>query len=106
MSTHSSVERDERTVAVENASYRWAYTLLSFALLIDVVYRAMFRHEVAWDLIALILVGGVFCTVYQVRQKILSRHWVREGLLIALLGAAIGAILMQIMRWSGWEFWR
>ncbi len=106
MSTTPSGERDERTVAVENASYRWAYTLLNFALLIDVAYRGMVRHEVAWDLIALIFVGFVFCTVYQARQKILSRRWVKEGLLIACLGAVIGAIMILIMRWSGWEFWR
>ena len=101
MSTDSSVERDERTVAVENASYRWAYILLSFALLIDVAYRGMVRHEAAWDLLGLVLVGGAVCTVYQVRQKIMSRRWLVDGLLIACLGAVIGgAILTLIMFWS------
>ena len=36
MSTPQAVERDERTVAVENASYRWAYLVLTYALLVDV----------------------------------------------------------------------
>ena len=57
MSTIPTVERDERTVAVENASYKWAYILLIFALLIDVVYRGMVRQEAAWDLLALVIVG-------------------------------------------------
>jgi hypothetical protein len=34
MSTIPTVHRDERTLAVENASYRWAYLFLSFALLL------------------------------------------------------------------------
>jgi len=50
MTTHQNVQRDERTVAVENASYRWACTFVSFALLIDVMYRGAVRNEAAWDL--------------------------------------------------------
>jgi hypothetical protein len=45
MSTPQTVERDERTVAVENASYRWAYSLLTYALLVDVMYRSLVRRQ-------------------------------------------------------------
>ena len=38
MSTPECVERDERTVTVENASYRWAYLFLAYALLADVLW--------------------------------------------------------------------
>ena len=100
MSTTPSVLRDERTVAVENASYRWAYILLSFALLIDVVYRGLVHNEAAWDLLALVIVGGAVCTIYQARQKTLPRGWVMKGLLIALCAGAIGAIVAAIMAWS------
>jgi hypothetical protein len=86
------VERDERTVAVENASYRWAYGVLTFALLVDVMYRAGFRHEAAWDLMALVVVGGVICTVYQARQKTLGNRWVMK----AVLGAVITAVIAFI----------
>lgn len=75
MSTHQSVERDKRTVAVENASSRWALNFITFALLIDVMYRGAFCNEAAWDLLALAIVPGVICTVYQARQKTLS-GWV------------------------------
>jgi len=100
MSTTPSVQRDERTVAVENASYRWAYILTSFALLIDVMYRGMVRHEAAWDLLALVIVGGAVCTVYQARQKTLPHGWVMKGLLIGLFAGVIGAIVAAIMAWS------
>jgi hypothetical protein len=36
MSADQSVKRDERTIAVENASFRWTFTFLLFALLADV----------------------------------------------------------------------
>ncbi len=77
-------------VAVENTSYKWACIFVIFALLIDVMYRGLVRDEAAWDLMALACVPGVICTVYQARQKTLSRRWVMEGMLVACLAAAIG----------------
>ena len=93
MNTLQCVERDERTVAVENASYRWAYLLLTYALLVDVMYRGLFRHEAAWDLMALVVVGGAICTVFQARQKILAHGWVMKAVLLACIGGVIAAIL-------------
>ena len=89
MSTPQAVERDERTVAVENASYRWAYLVLTYALLVDVMYRGLFRHEAAWDLMALVIVGGAICAVYQARQKTLAHGWVMK----AVLGAVVAAVI-------------
>jgi hypothetical protein len=86
------VERDERTVAVEHASYRWAYIVLTYALLVDVMYRGLFRHEAAWDLMALVIVGAAICTVYQARQKTLVHGWVMK----AVLGAVIAAVIAFI----------
>ncbi len=93
MSTPQSVERDERTVAVENASYRWAYLLLAYALLLDVMYRSLVRHEAAWDLMALVVVGGVVGTLYQARQKILAHGWVMKVVLAVCIAGVIAAIL-------------
>ena len=89
MSAPQCVERDERTVAVENASYRWAYIVLTYALLVDVMYRGLFRHEAAWDLMALVIVGAAICTVYQARQKTLAHGWVLK----AVLGAVVAAVI-------------
>ena len=93
MSTAEYVEPDERTEAVENASYRWAYLLVTYALLVDVVYRSLVHQEAAWDLMALVVGGGVVCMAYQVRQKILARGWVTKAVLAASLAVAIAAIL-------------
>lgn len=92
MSTPGCVERDERTVAVENGSYRWAYALLTYALLVDVMYRGLFRNEAAWDLMALVIGGGIFCGVYQARQKTLVHGWVMKAVLGAVVAAVIAAV--------------
>jgi hypothetical protein len=93
MTTSQSVERDERTVAVENASYRWGFLLLSYALLVDVMYRSLVRHEAAWDMMALVILGGAVCTLYQARQKILGHGWVMKPVLAACIAGVIAAVL-------------
>lgn len=97
MSTPECVERDERTVAVENASYRWAYSLLTYALLVDVMLRSLVRHEASWDLMALVIMGGVGCTVYQARQKILAHGWVMKVVLVACIASVFAAVLAMTL---------
>ena len=101
MSTTRSAERDERTVAVENASYRWCFILFSYALLIDVVYRGIARQEAAWDLLALVIVSGAVCTIYQARQKALVHGWAKKALLTACLGGVIAAIVAIVAAIAG-----
>ena len=97
MSTPLCVERDERTVAVENASYRWAYLVLTYALLVDLMYRGLFRNDAAWDLMALVIGGGAFCTVYQARQKILAHGWVMKAVLGACVAGIIAAVIAAVL---------
>ena len=97
MSASQFVERDERTVAVENASYRWAYLVFSYVLLVDVMYRSMVHHEAAWDLMALVIVGGVVCTVYQAYQKALTHGWVMKVVLAACVAGVIAAIVAMTL---------
>lgn len=93
MSTPQAVERDERTVAVENASYRGAYIVLTYALFVDVMYRGLVLHEAAWDLLALAIGCGCFCGVYQARQKTLPHGWVMKVVLVSIVAAAIAAVV-------------
>lgn len=91
-----AVERDERTVAVENASYRWSYLTLSFGLLVLCAARSVVRHEAAWDLFGLLIIGGVVKTVYQANHRVLTPRWAR--LTLTTMGAALVlAIVIVIM---------
>lgn len=80
------VLRDERTVAAENASYRWAYMLLSFGMLASAAYRAFALDEQSWDLLALVLLGGVVTVVHQGASHVLTNRWLLISL--ATLGLA------------------
>jgi hypothetical protein len=87
------VERDERTVAVENASYRWSYVVLCFGLLLAVIYRSLVRQEAAWDLLALVVIGGAVGTAYQGFQRVLTRQWTVTAIL-TMVAAAVGAFVV------------
>jgi hypothetical protein len=91
--TNRSDIRDERTIAVENASYRWGYLLLAFGLLAIVAFRGFVLQETNWDLLALVIVSGFVTTVYQGTQRILSRRWLLITLATAVLAAIIAAAI-------------
>jgi hypothetical protein len=93
--TTRPVERDERTVATENASYRWAYLVLSFGLLLAVAYRSFVLREPAWDLLALVIVGGAVATFYQGSHQVLTRRWVVASVAGALLAAVVAALVVR-----------
>lgn len=94
----SQIERDERTVTVENASYRWAYLVLSFGILVDMMYRSGWLHQFCWDLFALVVVSGAVGRVYQVRQNALAHGWVMKAVLVMIVAACAGVVVALLLR--------
>ena len=90
------ITRDERTTAVENASYRLAYFVLSFGILMSVAYRSFVLHESSWDLLALIVLGGVIATLYQKAYQVLSRRWMLVTALTVVMAGIIAFALASI----------
>lgn len=90
--TNSPIVRDERTVAIENASYRWAYLLLTFGLLVSTAYRSFVRHESSWDLLGLVIGGGVFTSSYQGARQVLTWRW-------AMISGAAVAVALVLAAW-------
>lgn len=86
-----TAQRDERTLTVENASYRWAYLVLSFGLLLDVAYRSFARQESAWDLLALVILGGAVATAYQGTHHVLTPRWAMLAAVTMLVAGLIAA---------------
>jgi len=93
---NQAVTRDERTISIENSSYRWAYLLLSFGLLGIVAYRGLLWRESNWDLLALVILGGLMTTLYQGAHRIISRRWAVAALATVL---AAGVIALAIAFW-------
>ena len=96
MSTTPTVNRDERTVAVENASYRWAYLFLSFGLLALVAYRSFMHHESPWDLMTLVVLGGLLSAAYQWFHKILTAQWAATCLATIILAGVLAALTVWL----------
>ena len=98
MSAAHLVDRDERTVAVEHASYRWAYLLLSYALLVDVACRSFLYKESAWDLLGLVVAGGAVTVAYQATHRVLTRRWAWTVLLVVGVAAVLAAVIGLVGR--------
>lgn len=92
MSINDPVDRDERTVALENAGFRWGFLLLTYALLLDVALRSFLRHEQSWDLLGLVIVLGVIMAAYQGRRGLLTRGWA-----LAAFGALAVGVLLSVL---------
>lgn len=101
MNTPPIVTRDERTMAVENQSIIWAYCFITYALLLDVMYRSLVLNEAAWDLLGMVIVGGFISTSYQYFQKTITKGWLSRTTIVMLLGMGVAAFVVAfILAWN------
>jgi len=94
--TDPLVERDERTTAVENAGYRWSYLVLSFGLLAIVAFRSFSRGEESWDLLALVILGGIVNAGYQGIRRVLNKRWIVVSVVTLIVAALLAAIMVML----------
>lgn len=90
------VERDERTVAVEKASYYVAYIFMGFAILLDVAYRAFKMGESSFDLLAIVVLSGIISTIYQARHKVLNKGWLKTVVLAIAISIFAGVLIITL----------
>jgi hypothetical protein len=90
------IARDERTLAIENASYRLAYIVLTYGLLAAVAYRAFFLEQASWDLMGLVIAAGAITVGYQAFHRVLSRQAMLIGVVAAVVAAAVALLLNLI----------
>jgi hypothetical protein len=96
--TATSVQHDVRPGAVEQVGYRRAYVFVSFGLLLSVAYRSFVLGESAWDLIALVVLGGIVIAVDQGRQHMLSGRWALLSVLTMVAALLFAAALVTVGR--------
>ena len=89
MDTEQEVKMDERTVAVAHAANSWGLNFITLALLIDVMCRAAFFNEAAWDLLALVVVSGAISSAYMARQKVLGQVFGWKSAIILIVVAMV-----------------
>jgi hypothetical protein len=56
------------------------------------------RNESAWDLLALVILGGAVATFYQGGRRTLSRRWAVASAAAVLLAVVLGVVLALIRR--------
>lgn len=91
-------DRDERTVAVENAGYRVSYFVLAFGALGISAYRSFFLGQSTWDLLALVVVGGAVNAVYQGAGRVLYPRWAVMAALAVVVAAALAAVWINVSK--------
>ncbi len=94
------VTRDERYYAVENASFKIGYLILSFGMLFLISFRGFVYHESNWDFFALVWISSLAATIYQYKHKIVpfSRKYVYYVIALMLLGAAVAFVLVKLIK--------
>jgi hypothetical protein len=84
--------RDEREAAVELGGDRLAYLVVSYGLLLVVAYRSLVERQASWDLLGLVVLGGIVSVGYRMTRRALSRNaLVLIGLTIAIC-VVVGAL--------------
>jgi hypothetical protein len=84
--------RDEREQGIDRAADRLAYLVLSFGLLAIVAYRSFADAAASWDLLGLVILGGLVGTLYRLAQRAVSREWV-----IVAAGTAVVALVVAVL---------
>ena len=92
--TSSTPPKDEPTLLVESASFRWAYLFISFGLLGLTAYRSLVRGESPWDLLLLVVLGGGVPAAYQGYHQVATSRWTLRMCAATLVGAAVAASLV------------
>ena len=96
--TDAPVERDERTTAVENAGYRWAYLFVSFGILVIVGVRGFANRESSWDLVALVVLGGVVHMLFRAFHRALYARLALRVAVTVVAAALLAAVLVFARR--------
>src|SRR5665811_1038826 len=87
------VPRDEREASIDHAADRLSYLVLSFGLLAIVAYRSLVDRQTSWDLLGLVVLGGLVGTGYRVRRRVVSRRWELVVLGTAAMALVVAAII-------------
>jgi hypothetical protein len=90
--------RDERENSVDQAADRWAYLVVSFGLLVIVAYRSFADGEASWDLLGLVVLGGLVGTVYRIQKRAVSQRWGRLLVLTVAVALALATIATYAVR--------
>jgi len=89
------VPRHERDPRVGLSADRMAYLVVSYGLLVSVAYRSFVDGDAAWDLIGLVVLGGIVGLADRVRERAVSGRWTL--MLLATIAIAFVVALVLVL---------
>lgn len=93
------VSRDERETRIDHAVDRIGYLVVSYGLLLIVAYRSFVNGEAAWDLIGLVILGGIVGLGYRAaRQGLGSGRWTLMLLVTMGIAFIVAALITLAAR--------
>jgi hypothetical protein len=90
--------RDERELAVDRSGDRLAYLALSYGLLVVVAYRSFVERQASWELLGLVVLGGLVGTGYRLRHRAFTREAALVIGVTVLAAAAVGVAVALAVR--------
>jgi hypothetical protein len=87
-------ERDEREIGIDRAADRLAYIVMSYGLLLIVAWRSLAFGEASWDLLGLVLLGGVVGTIYRLVNGAVSQAWLALAGVSVVVGLVVAALVV------------
>jgi hypothetical protein len=90
--------RDEREASVDRAGDRLAYLVVSYGLLLVVAYRSFVDRQPSWELLALVIVGGLAGTAYRLWHRAFTREAALVIGLTIVVALAVGALVALAVR--------
>lgn len=85
--------RDEREASLDAGGDRLAYIVVSYGLLLVVVYRSYMEQQASWELLGLVVLGGAVSTAYRLWHRAFTRQATIVLGLTSLVALAVAAIL-------------
>lgn len=90
--------RDDREMSADANGDRLAYLVLSFGILAIVAYRSFVRDEASWDLLGLVVLGGLVGGGYRLSQGAITRQAAVLIGLTMVVAFVVGIVVLVFAR--------
>jgi hypothetical protein len=87
------IDRDERERSVDLAADRLAFLVVCYGALVLAAYRSFVLRQETWDLLGLVVVGGLVGLGYRLRERVVTRSWTVILVATVIVAAAIALVL-------------
>jgi hypothetical protein len=91
----SLIARDEREQSIDLVADRIAFLVICYGALVLAAYRSFALGQDAWDLLALVVIGGVAGLAYRLQKRVVTRPWTLV-LAATVAAAALVAVIASM----------